>query len=358
MNQNTFTSKIAREQNISDHQVQAVADLLAAGASIPFIARYRKEATGSLDEVVATAIRDRFNQLREIEDRKTVILNSLEKHGHLTEELSARVLAAETMAILEDIYLPYRPKRRTKAVVAREKGLEPLALAILEQDGTDPIETAAAFIDPEKGVEAVEDALAGARDIIAEIVNENDEVRAGLRNLFLTKATVESRMVAGMEEKGAKFRDYFEWKEPLSTIPSHRMLAIRRGEKEDVLKLDMRPDEAEASALLENLFVKGQGADSDQARLAITECYKRLLSRSMETEARLHAKKRADAEAIKVFAENLRQLLLAPPLGAKQTRDSEPGASLSVWTPRGNCCITTRFFRTCQIKKPLKNPPK
>ncbi len=325
MNDNTFTSKIAREQNISDHNVQAVADLLDAGATIPFIARYRKEATGSLDEVVVTAIRDRLNQLREIEDRQKAILNSLEKHGHLTDELSTRVLAAETMAILEDIYLPYRPKRRTRAVMAREKGLEPLALAILEQDGTDPVAAAAAFIDPEKGVASIEDALAGARDIIAEIVNEHDQARAGLRNLFFTKAKVESRMAAGMEEKGAKFRDYFEWKEPLSAIPSHRMLAIRRGEKEDVLNLDILPDEAEAIALLANLFVKGQGADSGQVRTAITEGYKRLLSRSMETEARLHAKQRADAEAIRVFAENLRQLLLTPPLGAKRVLGIDPG---------------------------------
>ena len=324
-NDNTFTAKISREQNISDRQVQAVSDLLAAGATIPFIARYRKEATGSLDEVAVTAIRDRLNQLREIEDRKKAILNSLTKHGYLTDELSARVLAAETMAILEDIYLPYRPKRRTKAVVAREKGLEPLALAILVQDGTNPVATAAAFIDPEKGVETVEDALAGARDIIAEIVNEHDQSRAGLRNLFSTKATVVSRMAAGMEEKGAKFRDYFEWKEPLSTIPSHRMLAIRRGEKEDVLNLAILPDESQAIALLDNMFFKGQGADSDQVRLAIKDCYKRLLSRSMETEARLHAKKRADAEAIRVFAENLRQLLLAPPLGAKRVMGIDPG---------------------------------
>jgi len=322
---NIFTSKIAREQNISDHQVQAVADLLSEGSTIPFIARYRKEATGSLDEVAATTIRDRLNQLREIEDRKKAILKSLEKHGHLTDALSARVLAAETMAILEDIYLPYRPKRRTKGVMAREKGLEPLALVILKQNGTDPVEAAAAFIDPEKGVESIEDALAGARDIIAEIVNEHDEARAGLRNLFFNNAVVESRMATGMEEKGAKFRDYFEWKEPLSTIPSHRMLAIRRGENEDILNLDILPDEAEAIALLENLFVKGQGANSDQVRLAITDGYKRLLSRSMETEARLHAKKRADAEAIRVFAENLRQLLLAPPLGAQRVMGIDPG---------------------------------
>jgi len=325
MNDNRFTSKIAQEQNISDHNVQAVADLLAEGATIPFIARYRKEATGSLDEVVVTAIRDRLSQLREIKDRKNAILKSLDKHGHLTDALSDKVLAAETMAILEDIYLPYRPKRRTKAVMAREKGLEPLALAILAQDGTDPVEAAAAFIDSDKGVASIEDALAGARDIIAEIVNEHDQARAGLRNLFFTKALVESRMAAGMAEKGAKFRDYFEWKEPLSTIPSHRMLAIRRGEKEDVLNLYIRPDETQAIALLESLFVKGEGADSDPVRLAITDSYKRLLSRSMETEARLHAKERADAEAIRVFAENLRQLLLAPPLGAKRLMGIDPG---------------------------------
>lgn len=201
MNGNTFTSNIAREQNISGHHVQAVADLLAQGATIPFIARYRKEATGSLDEVAVAAIRDRINQLREIEDRKKAIFTSLEKHGHLTDALSERVLAAETMAILEDIYLPYRPKRRTRAVAAREKGLEPLALAILEQEGTDPVKVAAAFIDPERGVESIEDAVAGARDIIAEIVTEHDGARAGLRNLFFTKAVVESRMAAAWRKK-------------------------------------------------------------------------------------------------------------------------------------------------------------
>ena len=325
MNNDTFASKIAIEQRIGEQQVRAIANLLDEGATIPFIARYRKEATGSLDEVAVTAVRDRLKQLREIQDRKKAILNSLEKHGHLTDELSERVLAAETMAALEDIYLPYRPKRRTKAVMAREKGLEPLAQAILAQNGTDPVEAAAGFIDPEKGVKTVEDALAGARDIIAEIVNENDEARAGMRGLFLTKASVKSCVAEGAGEKGAKFRDYFEWKEPLSTIPSHRMLAIRRGEKEDVLNLDIQPDDAEAVALLENLFVKGQGADADQVRSAIADGYKRLLSRSMETEARLYGKQRADADAIRVFAENLRQLLLAPPLGAKRVMGIDPG---------------------------------
>lgn len=325
MNDDTFISKIARELNINDHQVKAVASLLAEGSTIPFIARYRKEATGSLDEVNVTAIRDRLDRLREIKGRKEVILKSLEKHGHLTDALQEKVLAAETMAVLEDIYLPFRPKRRTRAVMAKERGLEPLALLIVEQKGIDPVKTAEPFIDPEKEIESVEDALAGARDIIAEIINEHDEARARLRNLFFTKAAVKSRVAKGMEEKGAKFRDYFEWEEPVAGIPSHRMLAIRRGEKEDVLNLDILPDEAVATAILENLFLKGEGDDSAQVKLAVTDGYKRLLSRSMETETRLHAKERAETEAIRVFAENLRQLLLSPPLGAKRVMGIDPG---------------------------------
>jgi uncharacterized protein len=325
MENHIFISKIAQEQNLNNNQVQAVASLLGEGSTIPFIARYRKEATQSLDEVAVTTIRDRLNQLLEIRNRQKAILQSLEKQGHLTDELQERVLAAETMAVLEDVYLPYKPKRRTKAVMAREKGLEPLAMEIVEQKGTDPVKAAEPFIDPEKGVESVEDALAGARDIIAEIINENDAARGRLRNLFFTKATVKSWMASGMAEKGAKFRDYFEWDEPVAGIPSHRMLAIRRGEKEDVLNLDILPDEATATAILEDLFVKGDGDDSAQVKLAVKDCYKRLLSGSMETETRLHAKERAETEAIRVFAENLRQLLLSPPLGAKRVMGIDPG---------------------------------
>ena len=325
MNNDIFISRIAEEQNIKNNQVQAVASLLSEGATIPFIARYRKEATGSLDEVAVMAVRDRLNQLMELKERKEAILKSLEKHGHLTDELQERVLAAESMAVLEDIYLPYKPKRRTKAVMAKEKGLEPLALMIFEQKGVDPIKEAESFIDLEKGVESVEDALAGARDIIAEIINENDQARAKLRNLFFTKAAIKSRVVSGMEEKGAKFRDYFDWEEPVAGVPSHRMLAMRRGEGEDFLNLDILPDEEEATAILENLFVKGEKDDSAQVKIAAKDCYKRLLSRSMETETRLHTKERAETEAIKVFAENLRQLLLAPPLGAKRIMGIDPG---------------------------------
>ncbi|MEA3231155.1 MAG: Tex-like N-terminal domain-containing protein, partial [Thermodesulfobacteriota bacterium] len=215
METDTFTSKIAQEQNLNSHQVASVRTLLAEGATIPFIARYRKEATGSLDEVAVRAIRDRLNQLKDLTDRQMSILKSLEKHGHLTDELKEKVIGTETLATLEDIYLPYRPKRRTRAVMAREKGLEPLALLILEQKGIDPNQAAASFIDPEKKVDSAEDALAGARDIIAEIVNERDEVRARVRNLFFNKALVKSRVLTRMEDAGAKFRDYFDWEEPV-----------------------------------------------------------------------------------------------------------------------------------------------
>jgi len=325
MNNDTFISRIAEEQNINNNQVQAVASLLSEGATIPFISRYRKEATGSLDEVAVTAVRDRLNQLEELEERKETILKSLEKHSHLTDELREKVLAAEFMTVLEDLYLPYKPKRRTRAIIAKEKGLEPLALIIFEQKGANPVKEAKSFIDAEKGVESVEDALAGARDIIAEIINENDKARARLRNLFFTKALIKSQVASGMEEKGAKFRDYFDWEESVAGVPSHRMLAMRRGESEDFLNLDILPDEDEATAILENLFVNGEGDDSAQVKLAVKDCYKRLLSRSMETETRLHAKERADTEAIKVFADNLRQLLLAPPLGTKRVMGIDPG---------------------------------
>ena len=325
MNIETLISIIAKEQNLDINQVQAVTSLLAEGSTIPFIARYRKEATGSLDEVAVTAVRDRLNQLNELSDRKETVLKSLEKHGHLTDELQGKVLSAQSMAVLEDIYLPYKPKRRTKAVIAKEKGLEPLALMIFEQKGMNPEKEAESYIDPEKGVESIEDALAGARDIIAEIINENDKARAVLRNLFFSKAVIKSRVASGMEEKGAKFRDYFDWDEPVAGVPSHRMLAMRRGEKEDFLNLDILPEEEDATAILENLFVKGEMEDSAQVKLAEKDCYKRLLSRSMETETRIHAKEKADTKAIKVFAENLRQLLLSPPLGAKRVMGIDPG---------------------------------
>lgn len=321
----SYSNIISKELNISAHQVTVVSALLEEAATIPFISRYRKEATGNLDEVSVTAIRDRLHQLHELEKRRESILNSLEKQGKLSDELRQKVIDAATMAMLEDIYLPYKPKRRTKAVMAREKGLEPLAERIFSQQGVDPIKEAAHFVDVEKGVETVEEALAGARDIIAEKVCENEQVRAAMRDLFFKSATVKSRVTPGKEEEGAKFKDYFDWDEPIANIPSHRLLAMRRGEKEEILFLDMVPDQDTALSLMEGFVSLGDGKDSQQVKMAVTDGYKRLLSNTMETEARLHTKEKADGEAIGVFAENLRQLLLAPPLGAKRVMGIDPG---------------------------------
>ncbi|MEJ2164431.1 MAG: Tex family protein [Desulfobacterales bacterium] len=322
---NAHIEIISSELKLKDNQVQAAADLLAESATVPFIARYRKEATGSLDEVSITAIRDRLQQLAELDSRRESILKSLESHGHLTDELKADVLAAPTLALLEDLYLPYRPKRRTRAMVARDKGLEPLARFILEQNGMDPQQTAAQFIDPDKAVDTIEAALAGARDIIAEIANEDQQARTAIRNLFFSRAVIHSRVQSGQETAGAKYRDYFDWQEPAATAPSHRILAMRRGEKEDFLNLSIVPPEEEALKILENLFVKGEQKDSAQVVIAIQDSYRRLLSRSMETEIRLAVKERADIGAIRVFSENLRELLLAPPLGPRNTMGIDPG---------------------------------
>ncbi len=318
-------STIAEELGIKAPQVQAVAVLLDEGATIPFIARYRKEATGSLDEVEVTSIRDRLNQLKELDNRRETILKSLEKHGHLTDELKAAVFAAETMAILDDLYLPYRPKRRTKATIAVEQGLEPLAKIIFEQTGIDPYAEAANYVDAGKGIDSAEDAITGAGHIIAEWINEDPQARDRLRRLFMEKGTIRSTVASGMESKGVKYKDYFDWEEPVAKAPSHRILAMRRGEREDILNLTIAPPEEDAIAILDHLFVKGDGKDSKQVNLAVRDGYKRLLSRAMETEIRLASKESADAKAIKIFEDNLRQLLLAPPLGAKRVMAIDPG---------------------------------
>ena len=325
MMEHTHQFTIAKELKIKELQVQAVTVLLEEGATIPFIARYRKEATGSLDEVEITSIRDRLSQLKELDNRREAILKSLEKHGHLTDELKEAVFAAETMAILEDVYLPYRPKRRTKATIAVEKGLEPLAEMLFEQKGKDPFVLAANFVDAEKNIDSADDALTGAGHIIAEWINEDSEARAWLRRLFMEKGTIRSMVSSGMESKSAKYKDYFDWEEPISKTPSHRILAMRRGEKEDILNLIIAPPEEDAFVILDKLFVKGDDEDSKQVQLAVHDSYKRLLSRSMETETRLVSKERADAEAIKIFEDNLRQLLLASPLGAKRVMGIDPG---------------------------------
>ncbi len=318
--------KIAEELEIKPQQVLATAALLDEGATVPFVARYRKEVTDSLDEVAITTIRDRLHQLRELDKRREAILKSLHERELLTDELKDKVLAAETLTILEDIYLPYRPKRRTRATVARERGLEPLALKLFAQEQTtDPHGEAEAFVEPEKGVETIEDALAGARDIIVELVNEDQVARAKMRALYAEKGIFQARVVPGKEDEGNKYRDYFDWLEPASKAPSHRILAMRRGEKEGVLTLRAHPPEAEALTLLETLFVKGDGAAAQQVKTAVQDSYKRLLAQSMETEIRKATKERADAEAIRVFADNLRQLLLAPPLGRKNVLAIDPG---------------------------------
>ncbi len=321
----SYISKIAGEIGVQSAQVEAVAVLLSEGATVPFIARYRKEATGTLDEVAITTVRDRLAQLAELDARKETVLKSMEQHGHLTDELKDKVLAAETMTVLEDIYLPYKPKRRTRAIIAKEKGLEPLALLIFDQAGRDIEQAAAAFVNAEKGVESVEDALSGARDIIAEMINEHEQARASLRQLFADKGKFKSTVASGKESEGAKYKDYFEWEEPVAAAPSHRILAMRRGEKEDILNLSVNPPEEDAIELLKRLFIKGQGQDSKQVEAAIEDCYKRLMSRSMETEIRVMTKERADAEAIRVFAENLRNLLMSPPLGSKRVMGVDPG---------------------------------
>ena len=318
-------STIADELVLQPEAVQTTASLLAQGATIPFIARYRKEATGNLDEVAITAIRDRLSQLEELDARKARVIKSLETHGHLTDELRQKVTSVADLASLEDIYLPYRPKRRTKAMIAREKGLEPLALSIMKQTGQDPLQLAAEFVDPEKDVRSTDDALEGARHIMAEIINEETESRKKMRDLYFTKGSIHARVIVGKEAEGAKYRDYFDWQEAVDSAPSHRILAMRRGEKETVLKLSITPPVQDALVLLESLFVTGDSADSMQVKMAIEDCFKRLLSHSMETEIRLATKQRAEQQAIEVFARNLRQLLLAPPLGPKRVMGIDPG---------------------------------
>lgn len=317
--------KIAGELAISAQQVSDTAQMIAEGATVPFIARYRKEVTGSLDEVAITTIRDRLEQLEELDNRRAAIIKSLNERNLLTPELEEKIAAAETMSVLEDIYLPFRPKRRTRATIAREKGLEALAVQIFAQQDFDVHAEAAAFISEDKGVATVDEALAGARDIIAEWVNEDQDARSRMRTLFLEKGVLSCKVLPDKVDAGIKYKDYYEWEEDVATAPSHRVLAMRRGEREEFLTLRMTPPEEEALRILEDMFVKGSNEAARQVGLAVHDCYKRLLSLSMETEIRLATKKRADETAIKIFADNLRQLLLAPPLGQKAVLAVDPG---------------------------------
>ena len=322
---NIHYKKLAAELSIAEKQVSATIELLDEGATVPFISRYRKEVTGSLDEVQVTTLRDRIQQLRDLDKRREAILNSLTEMGKLTPELEKAINAAETMVLLEDIYLPYRPKRKTRASIAREKGMQPLADAILAQNKFDVTAEAEKYINEEKGVKDIAEAIGGARDIIAEFISENAEVRTKLRELFLTKGSFKSKVIPGKETEGQKYKDYFDWEEPVKTAPSHRILALRRGEKEEILYLDIMPPEEEAIAMLDKAFITASNEAANEVRIAIADGYKRLLKPSMETEVRLLTKKKADEEAIRVFAENARQLLLAAPLGQKRTMAIDPG---------------------------------
>lgn len=320
-----YSFVIAKELNIGRNQVQAVLKLLEEGATIPFMARYRKEVTGSLDEVQLAGIRDRYSQLFQLNKRREAILESLEERGLLTDSLKSEINNALSLTELEDLYLPYRPKRRTRATIAKEKGLEPLATAIFDQKNIHPESLASTYINPEKGVLSVEEALSGARDIMAEWISENINARSRLRILFSQKSEISCKVLRGKESEGEKYQDYFDWHEPFSKVPSHRLLAMRRGENEGFLSMSIEPQEEDAVAVLERIFVKARNEASEEVKKAIKEGYKRLLSPSMETEMRVFSKDKADEEAIKVFADNMRQLLMAAPLGQKRVMAIDPG---------------------------------
>ena len=316
-------NKIAAEVGCKPAQVASTLSLIAGGATVPFISRYRKEATGGLDEVQIGKIKDLFERYTELEKRREIILTSLTEQDVLTPELKKKVEEASTSQELEDLYLPFRPKRKTRATKAIELGLEPLAKILMAQNERFPETAAQRFVKGD--VASVEDALQGARDIIAEWMSENAVVRSRLRQLFQREATIVSKMVKGKEEAGEKFRDYFKHEEPLKRVPSHRFLAMLRGEKEGFLRVGICPSEENALQLLERFFVKGTTASSDEVRMAAKDAYKRLLQPSLETEMRSTFKEQSDEQAINVFAENLRQLLMLPPLGEKRVLALDPG---------------------------------
>lgn len=325
MSEIRFFKKIAVQLGIREQQVSAVVQLLDEGATIPFISRYRKEMTGSLDEVQTAAIRDEIERLRALEKRHDAIVESIDAQGKLTPELIDLLRAADTLSKLEDIYLPYKPKRRTRASIAREKGLEPLAQLLFEQHKIDVNTEACNYLSDEKDVKTKEDALAGARDIIAEWVNENAAARDKIRNLFKREASIKSKVLKGKEEIGEKFKDYFDWEEPLMNCPSHRLLAIRRGESEEVLSIFIAPPDESAFDILEKQFVTSNNAAAEQVKLAVHDSYERMMQSSIESEMRMLTKELADEKAIQVFADNLRELLLASPLGQKAILAIDPG---------------------------------
>lgn len=316
---------IAAALSVNEKQVWATIELLEEGATIPFISRYRKEMTGSLNEVQVATIRDRYQALRELDKRREAILKSLFSLDKLNPELEQAIQGAVTIQILEDIYLPYKPKRKTRASEARRKGLEPLALLLWEQGSLKPETAAAEYLSEAFALHTTADVLAGARDIMAEMVSEHVEARTAMRLYYQQQSVYQSVVVKGKEELGIKYKDYFNWSEAVKTAPSHRVLAMRRGENEGILRLEANPPEAGAIAILQRQFIKGNSAAAKQVELAILDGYKRLLGPAMETELRVLTKQRADEEAIRVFAENARQLLLAAPIGQQNVLAIDPG---------------------------------
>jgi uncharacterized protein len=329
---------ISKALGLSGWQVENALKLFEEGASIPFISRYRKEATGSLDEVQLGEIRKSHAGMLELEKRRKSILRTIGEQGKLSDELKLQIMKASTSNELEDLYLPFRPRKKTRASVARDRGLEPLAKILMKQQETTPEERAGAYLSGE--VPNVQDALQGARDIIAEWVSENRKARESIRRLFGKSAVIESKLAKGRESEGIKYSDYFDYAEPLKRCPSHRLLALYRGESEGMLKLHIAPASEEACNLLEYTFIKGDTDSSRQVRKAISDSYKRLLQPSIETEFRKLSREKADEEAIRVFAENLRQLLLAAPLGEKAVLAIDPGyrtgCKLVCLDPQGN----------------------
>ena len=318
--------QIAGELSVRPAQIRATADLLDHGATVPFISRYRKERTGSLDEVAITAIRDRLAQLRALDERRDAILASLDGREILTDELKMAIESALTLTELEDIYLPHRPKRRTRAMIARERGLEPLADLLLEQSSSlDPEAAAAAFVDPEKDIDDAASALAGARDILAERINESADARRELRRVFRKQGALRTHVVKGKEEEGAAYADYFDWKEPVARAPGHRIHAMLRAAREGVIRLMARPDDTTAIDRLKTRFVRGDHRTAHEVALSVEDGYKRLMAPSLENELLGELKERADREAVRVFADNLKELLLAPPLGRKRILAIDPG---------------------------------
>ena len=321
-----YAATIAGQLNLGPRQVEKTIELLEEGATIPFIARYRKEVTGGLNEVQITAIRDLLLKLKELDKRREVILTSITEQGKMTPELEKQILSASNMTELEDLYLPYKPKRRTRATMAIERGLEPLANEIQKQYSCNIEQLAAKYVNGEKGVNSTEEALAGARDIIAERVSENAQARNRIRSLFRKSAMLSSKVVKNKEEDAGKYESWFDWKENAMRAPSHRILALYRGEEEGMLRVHVLPEDDEpAYEVLERQFVSGRYESSEQVRMAVKDGYKRLLQPSIETEFYNLLKEKADKEAIRVFAENLRQLLLASPLGQKRILAIDPG---------------------------------